>query len=86
MGATGSGCGAIGACRSCPLAFGPADGDRHLFLRNTSQSPPDRQCHDGRPQRVIRRKHPVVAMPVLPLPLEPADHAAADPFGERGEI
>jgi hypothetical protein len=27
---------------------------------------PDRQCRDGRPQRVIRRKHPVIAMPVPP--------------------
>jgi hypothetical protein len=26
---------------------------------------PDRQRRDGRPQRVIRRKHPVIAMPVL---------------------
>ena len=25
----------------------------------------DRQSRDGRPQRVIRRKHPVIAMPVL---------------------
>jgi hypothetical protein len=25
-----------------------ADGDRHLFLRNTSQSPPDRERRDGR--------------------------------------
>ena len=35
VGGTGSGCAAVGACPSCP-----ADGDRHLFLRNTSQSPP----------------------------------------------
>ena len=27
---------------------------------------PDGQCRDGPPQLVIRRKHPVVAMPVLP--------------------
>jgi hypothetical protein len=36
VGGTGSGCVAVGACPSCP-----ANGDRHLFLRNTSQSPPD---------------------------------------------
>ncbi len=27
---------------------------------------PDRQRRDGPPQLVIRRKHPVIAMPVLP--------------------
>ena len=27
---------------------------------------PDRECRDGPSQLVIRRKHPVVAMPVLP--------------------
>jgi hypothetical protein len=29
-------------------------------------SVPDGECGDGRPQLVIRGKHPVVAMPVLP--------------------
>ena len=33
VGGTGSGCAAVGACPSCPAA-----GDRHLFLRNTSQT------------------------------------------------
>ncbi|MEI6257894.1 MAG: hypothetical protein WCQ77_14760, partial [Planctomycetota bacterium] len=27
---------------------------------------PDRQSRDGRPQRVVRRKHSVIAMPVPP--------------------
>jgi len=26
---------------------------------------PDRQCRDGRPQRVVRREDAVIAMPVL---------------------
>ena len=42
------------------------DGDRHLFLRNTSQSLSDRQRRDGPPQLVVRRKHPVIPMPMLP--------------------
>lgn len=42
-----------------------ADGDRHLFLRNTSQSPPDRERRDDGPLRVVRREHRVMAMPVF---------------------
>jgi hypothetical protein len=68
---TGSGCAAVGACPCFPLFprlfLQPgAAGDRHLFLRNTSQSPPDRQRRDGPPELVVRRKHSVIAMPVLP--------------------
>ena len=48
------------------LPFFPAAGDRHLFLRNTSQSPPDSQRRHGPPELVVRRKHSVIAMPVLP--------------------
>jgi hypothetical protein len=31
---------------------------------------PDRQRRDGPPQLVIQRKHPVIAMPVLPRRLD----------------
>ena len=52
-----------------PFVFGRwregADGDRHLFLRNTSQSLPDRERRDGGPLRVVRREHRVMAMPVF---------------------
>jgi hypothetical protein len=46
----------------------------------------DRECRDGRPQRVIRRKHPVILVPVFARLREPADHTAADLFGEHGEV
>ena len=41
------------------------DGDRHLFLRNTSQSPADRQRRHGRPQPVIRGEGAVIPVPVF---------------------
>ena len=53
---------------------------------------PDRQRRDGFPQPVIRREYSVIAMPVLPRRRheigepEPADHAAADPLGEHGQL
>jgi hypothetical protein len=44
----------------------PGTGTCSYGTRNTSQSPPEGERRDGRPQRVVRRKDAVIAVPVLP--------------------